>query len=230
MENILLIHGALGAVSGMQPLAERLKDDGFAPQMLNFSGHGGTPFEESFGIGQFANEVLGYMDKNGIEKADIFGYSMGGYVALHLASQHPERVGKIITLATKFDWTPEAAERETKMLDPEKIEAKVPAFAAQLHERHAPNNWKELLSRTAGMMLELGQRPLLTTDILSKIIHPCLICLGDSDQMVSFEETNQASTALPNGQLKILEKTPHPFEKVNTTVFASILASFLTAD
>lgn len=229
MKKLLLLHGALGAASGMEPLAERLSSEGFAPQALNFSGHGGAPFAESFGIGQFANEVLHFMDENGIEKADIFGYSMGGYVALQLASQQPERVGRVVTLATKFDWTPDGALRETKMLDPEKIEAKVPVFAAQLHERHAPNDWKELLRKTADMMLELGQHPLLSSDVLSKISSPCLICLGDSDQMVGLEETQWAAGLLPHGHLQVLEHTPHPFEKVDMTAFASILAAFLAA-
>lgn len=213
----------------MEPLAERLYGEGFAPQALNFSGHGGAPFAAGFGIEQFTAEVLAFMDEKGIEATDIFGYSMGGYVALHLASQHPKRVRKIITLATKFDWTPAGAERETKMLDPDKIEAKVPAFAQQLAERHAPNDWKLLLRKTAAMMLELGQRPLLPPGVLSKIENPCLICLGDADQMVSLAETTQAANALPNGQLHVLEQTPHPFEKVDTGALAALLCSFLTS-
>ncbi len=229
MKNLLLLHGALGAASMMEPLSERLSGSGFAPQTLNFSGHGGAPFAEGFGIGQFAEEVLRFMDENGIEKADIFGYSMGGYVALNLASQYPDRVGRIITLATKFDWTPEGAERETKMLDPEKIETKVPAFAQQLADRHAPNDWKLLLRKTADMMLELGQRPLLPPAVLSKINHPCLICLGDADQMVSLAETTQAADALPNGQLRVLEQTPHPFEKVDLDAMHYVIHSFLLA-
>lgn len=229
MKKLLLLHGALGSKAQLEPLAEMLKND-FEVFTLNFSGHGGAPFAEGFGIGQFTAEVLAFLDKNGCENVDIFGYSMGGYVALNLARLHPQRVGKIVTLATKFDWTPEGAERETKMLDPDKIEAKVPAFAAQLRERHAPNDWKLLLRKTADMMLELGQRPLLTSAILSKITNPCLICLGDGDQMVSLDETTLAANALPNGQQLVLEQTPHPFEKVNIPAFTAITASFLAVE
>jgi pimeloyl-ACP methyl ester carboxylesterase len=229
MKKLLLLHGALGSEAQMAPLAEALKND-FEVHSLNFSGHGGAAFADGFGIQQFTAEVLGFLAENQWASADIFGYSMGGYVALNLASQQPERVGRVVTLATKFDWTPEGALRETKMLDPEKIEAKVPVFAAQLHERHAPNDWKELLRKTADMMLELGQHPPLSPDVLSKISSPCLICLGDSDQMVGLEETQQAAALLPNGSLQVLEHTPHPFEKVDMTAFASIFTSFLAAD
>lgn len=229
MKKLLLLHGALGSKLQLEPLAEALKND-FEIFDLNFSGHGGAPFDQGFGIEQFTTEVLAFFDKNGLDQVDIFGYSMGGYVALNLAHLQPKRVGNIITLATKFDWTPEGAERETKMLDPEKIEAKVPVFASQLRERHAPGDWKELLLKTADMMMQLGHRPLLTPDILSKINNPCLICLGDNDQMVSLDETARAAEALPNGQLCVLEQTPHPFEKINVPAFVHTVASFLAAD
>ncbi len=209
----------------MEPLAKRLV--GVNVFTLNFSGHGGAPFAENFDIEQFTTELLAFLDKNSLESVDIFGYSMGGYVALNLAKQYPGRVGHIVTLATKFDWTPEGAERESKMLEPKKIEVKVPAFAKQLEERHAPNDWKLLLRNTAKMMLELGQRPLLTPAVLSKIQNPTLVCRGDGDQMVSLAETTLAADAMPNGQLRILEQTPHPFEKVDFAALAVIVESFL---
>ncbi len=226
MKNLLLLHGALGAASMMAPLAERLSGS-FDVHSPNFSGHGGAPFAEGFGIDQFTSEVLAFLDQNSLEKVDIFGYSMGGYVALNLARLHPGRVGKVITLATKFDWTPEGAERESRMLDPEKIEAKVPAFANLLRERHAPNDWKVLLLRTAEMMLQLGQLPLLTPTVLAQVGHPALVCLGDADQMVGLEETTQAAASLPNGQLRVLAQTPHPLEKVDMVVLAEVVRSFL---
>ena len=76
------------------------------------------------------------MNENYIQTIDIFGYSMGGYVALWLARFYPDRVGKIFTLGTKLKWNDEEAEKEIKMLNPEKVELKVPAFAQQLAERH----------------------------------------------------------------------------------------------
>jgi hypothetical protein len=48
--------------------------------------------------------------------------------------------------------------------------------------------------------------------------------------MVSLAETTQAAEALPNGQLHIVEQTPHPFEKVNIPAFTGILASFFAAE
>jgi pimeloyl-ACP methyl ester carboxylesterase len=51
---------------------------------------------------------------------------MGGYVALKTAVLHPGRIEAIVTLGTKFHWDPENASNEVRMLNPEKIEEKVP--------------------------------------------------------------------------------------------------------
>ncbi len=224
--NLVLLHGALGAASQFGALKTALENDR-SVSVLNFSGHGGKPFAPGFSIETFAQELLSFFDQNDMEKADVFGYSMGGYVALQLARVAPERIGKIITLATKFDWTPETAAREVKMLDPEKIEEKVPAFAEMLAVRHAPNDWKELLRKTADLMLALGGRNLLEVNILRKIPHPALICLGDKDQMISVEETRRAAEALPNGKLLIFDETPHLFEKVDVEKLAAEIRNFL---
>ena len=126
MNPLILLHGALGSAAQLDQLSGLLKPC-YSCCTLNFSGHGGTPMPDAFSIGLFAGDVLRFMAASNIEKADFFGYSMGGYVALYLAANHPERVGKIITLATKFAWTPESASREIRMLDPQKIAKKIPA-------------------------------------------------------------------------------------------------------
>src|SRR6478672_5186908 len=104
MQHLLLLHGAIGAKDQLQPLANALKDK-YTLHTINFSGHGGEAFpNEPFSMELFANDVLHYMQQNNIEQVNIFGYSMGGYVAMYLAKHHPQKINKLITLATKFHW------------------------------------------------------------------------------------------------------------------------------
>lgn len=211
---MLLLHGAIGSSAQLIPLANKLSEK-FKVHTLDFSGHGGREIpSEDFSIKLFANDVLEWMDKNSIQTTDIFGYSMGGYVALYLARHFPEKVGRIDTLATKFNWTPEGARQEAAMLDPEKITEKLPAFAETLSKRHSPSDWKTILIKTAKMMVEMGERNVLTGEDFKKINHNVLISVGESDKMVSISETTHISLLLKNGNLKILPNTKHPIESV----------------
>lgn len=224
MNPVILLHGALGSKSQLEALKNLLVPEGRSVHSINFSGHSGTPFSKTgFGIDVFAKDVLSYFDEQEITQADIFGYSMGGYVAVWLAHLQPARVGKIITLGSKFDWSPESAEREVKKLDPEKILAKVPAFARLLETRHAPNDWKELLQKTAAMMLGLGQQPLLTRQIIASVSHPVTIMLGDKDDMADRAYSEQVARWLPNGKFILMKDTPHPIEKVNLNTLVDVV-------
>lgn len=212
---LLLLHGALGAGDQFNRLVPML-EEWFDLHVIDFPGHGGAEFTgDSFSIQAFSTFLRGWLDARGIQGADIFGYSMGGYVALHLARHSPAHVGRVFTLATKFAWNPETAERETKMLDPEKIEAKVPRFAEQLSMRHGAQEWKQVLRRTAEMMTALGSQNELSMEDLGYVDQPVTISIGDRDQMVSVEESLAAYRHLPNGRFVVLPGTPHPLEKVS---------------
>lgn len=226
MENLLLLHGAIGSKEQLIPLAGHLNNC-FNVHTLNFSGHGGLPFSELFGIEQFSNEVLNYLNENNIDRISIFGYSMGGYVALYFAKYFPERVDKIITLATKFLWTTAIAEKEIKLLNPSKIKEKLPAFAESLKKLHQSNNWEEVLQKTAAMMIRLGNNNCLQFTDYNEIITPVLIMIGDKDSMVTLEETIQVYQQLKNANLAVLSNTIHPIEKVNKERLAQEIKLFL---
>lgn len=223
MQDILLLHGAIGAKDQLQPLADILGDK-YTVHTLNFSGHGGEAFaNEDFSIPLFAEEVLNYLQRNHIRVINISGYSMGGYVAMHLAKHHPQLVDKIITLATKFHWDESIAAKEVKMLDADIIAQKVPAFAEQLCQRHLPNDWKLVLNKTRTMLLQLGQQNALQLDDYKSISTECLLLLGDKDKMVTVDETVAVAKALPHAGYRSLPDTPHPIEQVNVSMLAGII-------
>ncbi len=214
MEKLLLLHGALGTKTQFESLKNTLAAT-FEVYTLDFYGHGVKTLSDSpFRIEAFAEQVYNWLEEKQFDAISIFGYSMGGYVALQLAATHPEKVKRIFTLATKFDWSEAAAEKETKMLDPEKIETKIPVFANELSERHGAHHWKNVLRKTAEMMLALGKQKTLTETSLSQIETPVLLAVGDRDQMVSLAETAETFRHLKNGGLLVLPNTVHPFEKV----------------
>jgi pimeloyl-ACP methyl ester carboxylesterase len=228
MQHLLLLHGALGAKDQFEPLAGKLKND-FIIHTLNFSAHGGETIPESaLSIESYAKDVLHYMNLHNIEHTNIFGYSMGGYVGMYIAKYFAERLIKLVTLASKFHWDEVIAAREIKMLDAAAIELKVPAFAQQLAIRHAPNDWKLLLQKTAEMMKNLGSNNILKHEDYTTIAIPSLIMLGDRDKMVTLDETVTVYKKLPHVQMAVLPNTPHPLEQVNVDLLAYMIKQFIS--
>lgn len=216
MNDLLLLHGALGAKSQYIELGKKLSP-AFRVHSINFSGHGGKPVPaETFSIKMFAEDILRYLDSNSIEKIDIFGYSMGGYTAIYLARHFPARVGKIFTIGTKFLWDKEISKREVNMLNYEKMKEKVPAFAAELEMRHSPQGLKTILNKTAELMLNLGRNSELKYEDYLLINNEAVLGIGDGDKMVTMQETLDVYHRLPNGRLMVLQNTPHPFEGIKT--------------
>ncbi|NOS85094.1 MAG: alpha/beta fold hydrolase [Ignavibacteria bacterium] len=227
MNKLLMLHGAIGAKDQLAGLKELLST-GLEVHTLNFSGHGGSDIpEEPFTMDLFAGDIITYLDKNEISEINIFGYSMGGYAALYAALNNPGRISKIFTLATKFEWTVEIAEREVKMLDARKMKAKVPKFAAELAKRHGESNWETVLEKTIEMMRGLGNNNILNSEKLEQINNEVLVGIGDSDKMVSLEETIAAFRTLPNANLLVIPATPHPIELVESTRLAAEIKKFL---
>ena len=214
-KQLLILHGALGAADQFSELRELLQEQ-YQVHTLNLSGHGGDALpNQPFSFNMFAEDVLTYMQEKSLQQVDIFGYSMGGFVALWLAHTYPERVNRIFTLATKFNWNPGTSEKEVKMLDPEKIKTKVPAFAQTLAQRHGQEQWEQVLYKTAELMQNLGQQNPLTAEVLAAVSQPVQVSVGDRDNMTSIEETVQVYRQLGNASLLVLPQTQHPFEKVN---------------
>lgn len=228
IQNLLLLHGALGSEAQLLPLKELLTPHFDNIHSLSFSGHGGQPLDGvDFSIEQFTEDVLMFLNKHNIGQTDIFGYSMGGYVALNLALHHPAKVGHIFTLGTKLEWSPEIAQKEVKMLDAEKIEEKVPAFAKMLEQRHAPVSWKEVLQKTTSMMIHLGDGAALPFDRFKDIHQPVVIGIGDEDNMVTMEESEFVAKLLPGGELKVFNGFKHPLEQVDVTILAGEIKRFI---
>ncbi len=220
---LILLHAALGAASTMNPLKGIFQQQGVAVESLDFPGHGQAAWPSpGFTMEIFEDAVLRLMDEKGIEAAHFMGYSMGGYVALKLALRAPERVLSLSTLATKMDWTEASCARESDLLHPEKIEVKVPQFAAALAEWHPRNGWQKVVNETRSL-IEQMHRQRIDDSVLSRIHHAACIMLGDRDTMVTAEETLGLYRALPNAVMAMLPETPHPLDRVDLQLLAGFV-------
>lgn len=224
---LLLLHGALGAAKQFKTW-EPIFSSWFDVHSFDWFGHGNRASEtKSYSINGFAEQLHDYiLAQKFYEKPLVFGYSMGGYVALTLESLSPNYCEKILTIGTKFNWNPDSAAHETKFLQPDKILEKIPKYAEYLVSLHG-EDWKNVLKRTAEMMLALGNSPVLSAERLQQCSTSVRFCVGDHDTMVSVEETYLMYKNTPNASFQVLPNTPHPVDKLRPEAIAHFVNDFL---
>jgi len=221
-EKLLLLHGALGSKNQFSTIKKKLTTS-FEVHDLNFDGHGGVPADKDYSIDLFTHNALDYLDQKRIDQVVIFGYSMGGYVGLNMALRYPQRIKKVITLGTKFDWSYTSAQKEVDKLNPSVIEAKVPHFAQKLQQEHHPLDWKDVVQKTGNMMLAMGKGEKLKDEDLRRIEVPVFVGIGTLDSMVSLEESDYAVSLLPQAKLIKMEGAKHPIEKVDPALIIDLI-------
>ncbi len=215
MNNIILVHGALANAHQMIPLHDALKKN-YNVSVFQFPFHGKDERmdAENFRMDFFARNLYAFTATHQLKGSPVFGYSMGGYAALAAESFHPGIFSRIITLGTKFNWNKESAEAETKRLNPEMMQQKVPAYVEQLVNLFG-SNWAEVVKCTAQLMTELGQDKILFPEVLKKINCPVTILRGDQDKMVTREESLETVSHLRNAYYHEIKNAGHAFEQAN---------------
>lgn len=208
---LLLLHGALGSCAQLFPLQER-----FGGVAIDLTGHGSRELpEQGLSFNAFVNDIERAFEEHHWRQADLFGYSMGGYAALLFAAAHPDRVSSVVTLGTKYLWTPEGLKKELRMLDPDAMLAKVPAFAHKLATVHGEHKWRALVAAVAKSMADLAAEPLLSKQVVDRIDCQVLFCVGEEDTTAVPHDTRVFASGFRHARVAVLKGTRHPFEHVD---------------
>lgn len=226
-KDLILLHGAIGSKSQLDALADKL-DDKYIIHQFDFPGHGEKANQSSqFSIHNFVNYLHNYIIKNEIYKPSVFGYSMGGYVALTLEAK-AKVFNKIMTLNTKFHWDEKTAQKEKRMFIPEIIEEKVPHFADKLKEMHGKSNWTRLLKYHRNMMDDISENNALPDSLLRKIDTQVLITRSTNDEMVTKSESKRVVELIYNSDYYELENSRHAIEQSDINLLTEKIKEFFS--
>jgi pimeloyl-ACP methyl ester carboxylesterase len=104
-EAIVLIHGLGSAATAWKPIVPKLECK-FKVITLDLPGHGNADRvdHKSLEPEVLAKLVFDLMDENGVEKFNLVGNSLGGWVALEMAAMKPDRVKSLVGLAPAGLW------------------------------------------------------------------------------------------------------------------------------
>lgn len=222
---LVLLHGGFTTIDvsfgGLIPaLAERRRIVAVEQQ-----GHGRTPdADRPLSFARMADDTAALLRHLGIGKADLFGYSDGGNVALGIAIRHPDLLRKVAVAGVNYNRGgiyPEFLEF-LENVDPDELGGLKEAYTEIAPD---PENWPTLVSKVARLTLDFeGWRP----DDLRGIGMPTLVMAGDKD-VVPPEHTLELFRLLANSRLAILPATDHVSLLGRTDWLLSMLGEFLDA-
>jgi pimeloyl-ACP methyl ester carboxylesterase len=200
----------------------------------------------SYSIDDMADDAVAVLDELGIDRGYVLGISMGGMIAQKVALNHPERVSKLMLMATGpgggGHGVPPSPEVSVALMTPPPDGDRVtygrkilelisgPGFG----ERH-PDRIEMAMSRgsmiggnEAGVMRQMqAVMGCDTWESLSSITTPTMILHGDADPLVPTANGENLASRIPGAELVLLPGVGHliPLE-VPEQAFQAIVRFF----
>ena len=93
---LLIIHGFLGMSDNWKTLATQYAGHGFQVHALDMRNHGKSFHSSDFSYDVMVQDILEYCHFHDLIQVSIIGHSMGGKVAMLLATNYPELIHQLI--------------------------------------------------------------------------------------------------------------------------------------
>ena len=235
---VVLLHGFAGTGRAWDPVVARLDRERYTPVVPDLRGHGAARAARPVTFDTCVADVLAAAP----ERFVVCGYSMGGRIAQHVALTAPERVERLVLVATTAGIADEA-ERAARRADDERLaafadEATIDEFADRWTAQplfagtppDAARLWREDLLRNdprglAAVLRGLGtgaMEPLW--DRLRTLTVPATVVAGEDDpKFVALAERLVA--ALPDAELVIVPGAGHGLPREAPEALAAAIAA-----
>ena len=235
---LIVLHGAYMNIPTMGGIIPELAET-HTVYALEFQGHGRTTdIDRPITYPNLADDVAAFMGAVGIEKADVFGYSMGSAAGLQLAIRHPEKVDQLIAASVSYDLSG---------LQPE-FHAMVPTMAPEMFVgTPMEDEWKRLAPNPDGFravvekLIALEKEPMAWEADVKALKSPVLIITGDAD-VVTLEHSvalfrllgggamGDMGKPLPASRLAVLPATSHTAIINQVDTLHRFIEQFLTGE
>ncbi len=236
---LVLVHGLGDRGESWAPMLKRLKRAGFhvyAPDLLGY-GRSPKPADGDYSMEGEAKFVYDFIQALGLQKTDLGGWSMGGWIALDLAHDHPEVLNRVVVFdaaglkfqpkfpLTVFDpKTPEEAQRLWSLLEPG-ARPLPNAVRKDLVRRLQNDQW--VVSKSMNAMT--GSTTFVDS-FLSGLPEPLLIVWGSRDELTPLDLGYQMHSLDPRSELDVVEGCGHLAPSLCAARVAPAVADFLKSN
>lgn len=211
--DLALLHGGGGTVEDLEGLRTALREERHVIAVEQRA-HGRTPDIGELTYAQMAVDTAALLDGLGVRGASLVGWSDGGIIALMVARDRPDLVGKVIAIGANV-----AAEGAPPPMSAENTQWFDGATTADLTFDMTEAAKAKLLT-----MWRAG--PELTVADLGRVTPPVLLIAGDRD-LVTLEHTVAMFQALPNARLAIIPAADHHVPQSRPEAVAALITAFL---
>lgn len=230
---IVLVHGFASNIHGnwrRSGWIDFLQTLGRRVVALDIRGHGqsGKPHDIAAYEGHaLPNDVLAVMDALNLERVEMMGYSMGGWITLNLLARMPERfTSAIVGGAGLHTGAPSREHRETLASGLEAADdASVTDPVAQRFRRFAIASGDNDLVALAAV--QRSERTRADQAALERVHVPVLVVVGEQDGALA--SARRLVEVLPNAELTVLPGEDH-ISAVRSSNYREAVATFLKAE
>ncbi|MEU4555869.1 alpha/beta fold hydrolase [Micromonospora violae] len=236
---LVLIHGALSGIGTSFGTILPLLAKNRRVIAVELQAHGRTPdVDRPLTVEHFAADVVEVLDRLGVGRADVYGWSMGAAVGLRLGTHHADRVGRLVLASVSFDEDglhPGLLDG-IQDLQPEHL------HGSEFHEEYLrtapdPAGWATLVTKMKVLDAKL---PCWTPEQIRALAAPTMIVLADADIVQPEHAVRMFRllggavpgdlTGLPACRLAILPGTTHTTIPQRADWLAPMIDEFLAED
>jgi 2-succinyl-6-hydroxy-2,4-cyclohexadiene-1-carboxylate synthase len=246
---VTLLHGFTQAGRSWNEIISKMPD-GWRWVVPDLRGHGdtGVPPGAPHTMDACTADLEMLWDHLGIAHSHLVGYSMGGRLALHVASTRPERILSLLTIGAHAGLDEEARDSRRRgdealaqRIEKDGLEAFVeywsslplfaglerrgPSFVAQVRAERLNNRAAGLAESLRGMGAG-AMRPVW--DELAGVRCPCTFVAGQLDNGY-VASARRLAASVPTGRVVIVQRADHAVHMERPDAFARLLIAHLEA-
>jgi pimeloyl-ACP methyl ester carboxylesterase len=207
---------------------------------VDLSGHGANRDQPpSHTVDDMARQLVELLDSQGIDKVDLGGFSMGGYVCFAFWRMYSDRVRSLLLVDTRAGAdSPEGRQGRDSMAADVTARGAVVAADAMVPKLLSPAAPPRLVEEVRGWILELPPETIVadlmamrdrpdSTPILAAIDVPTLVVVGSEDVLTPPSESVAMAKAIPQARLQTITGAGHLSPVEQPDAVSGALSAFL---